>query len=214
MDKYYAFMLGALSALSVLILPEFVLRIWKNKSRKYIKSHFWLHPNAISVWRTLIGFLSTGLYFGTDYKSAAINLFAISAALDKTDGTIADHCDLHTESGKELDPFCDKLVYLPPLVGFAILGHMSIYPTILLVGIEFLGQILRRLMSSEGYLMGATNYGKIKATLCFVLVIYCAIMDTSGVMAEYGNTLMIGCIILSVISIISKMPLKKIINGS
>jgi len=42
------------------------------------------------------------------------------------DGVIARKCNLGTKLGEWLDPLCDKLTYLPPLIGFAYKGIISV----------------------------------------------------------------------------------------
>ncbi len=55
----------------------------------------------------------------------AIIIFTFAAILDGVDGIVARNCDMVTEWGEWLDPMCDKLTYLPPLIGFAYAGILS-----------------------------------------------------------------------------------------
>jgi CDP-diacylglycerol--serine O-phosphatidyltransferase len=182
--------------------------------RKYILSPKgkWLHPNLICLWRTLLAFLSDFLYFGTSYHNAAIYLFTFSATLDGVDGYIARKCNLITEAGKELDPLCDKLTYLPPIIGFAWRHYMNFYLVLLFTGFEVIGQLSRRLLSGYGYQSAATIVGKIKAWPCFMAVIYFAVFENGEIGTKfYGNEIIVICTIMSFLSIVSKINLK---NGN
>ena len=91
----------------------------KQSMGEYIMSHQWLlHPNSICYWRTAMAILGFILYFYTSYQSMAIFIFTFAAILDGADGVVARGCNLGSPWGEWLDPMCDKLTYLPPLIGF------------------------------------------------------------------------------------------------
>ena len=144
--------------------------------KEYIMSHQWLlHPNSICYWRTGMAGLGFILYFFTPYQSLAIFIFTFAAILDGADGVVARGCNLGSKWGEWLDPMCDKLTYLPPLIGFAYAGIISIKLVWLLVAIEFAGQFFaRRILTWISFSGAANNFGKIKAIICFALVILCA----------------------------------------
>jgi CDP-diacylglycerol--serine O-phosphatidyltransferase len=89
----------------------------------YITSHQWLlHPNAICYWRAALAFFGFILYFLVGWQSIAIIIFTFAAILDGVDGVVARNCNMTTKLGEWLDPMCDKLTYLPPLVGYSLFG--------------------------------------------------------------------------------------------
>jgi CDP-diacylglycerol--serine O-phosphatidyltransferase len=145
------------------------------------------------------------LYFATDYQSAAIIIFTFAAILDGVDGLVARGCNLVSRLGEWLDPLCDKLTYLPPLLGFAYAGIISVKLMWILVGIEIFGQFAARrlltLMKTSG---AANNFGKIKAIICFALMIFCALVDANPHIIHMGNQILLACIILSGASIVFK----------
>lgn len=174
--------------------------------QEYVVAHQWLlHPNAICYWRAALAMLGFCLYFFADYQSTAIFIFTYAAILDGVDGLVARSCDMTTKLGEWLDPLCDKLTYLPPLVGFAYLGVMSTDLVWILVAVELVGQFLaRRLLSFINYSVAANNFGKIKAIICFALVIYCALLDGNPGFIDMGDEVVVACIILSAASVICK----------
>ena len=101
--------------------------VHKKSMQDYIQSHLCLlHPNAICYWRTAMAMVGFFLYFVFQYQSIAILIFTFAAILDGVDGVVARQCNLGTKWGEWLDPMCDKLTYLPPLMGFAYGGIISI----------------------------------------------------------------------------------------
>lgn len=145
------------------------------------------------------------LYFYFGIEDFAILLFTFAAILDGVDGVVARNCDLVTKWGESLDPLCDKMTYLPPMFGFAYAGILSISLVWVLVCIEFLGQFLARkilsLLKSSG---AANNFGKIKAIICFGLVIFCALLEKNPVIVNIGDEVLLACIVLSAASVIFK----------
>ncbi len=174
--------------------------------REFIFSHQWLmHPNAICCWRASIALVAFGLYFLTSFQSAAILIYGFASILDGVDGVVARSCNLGTKLGEWLDPLCDKLTYLPPMVGFAYRGIVSVELVWTLVVIELVGQFLaRRILSWLGITGAANNFGKIKAIICFGLVIFCTLLDKTHGIVDIGDEVLIACIILAAASIVFK----------
>ena len=141
--------------------------IKKESMRQYIMSHLWLlHPNAICYWRTAMALVGYFLYFFSTHQSIAIVIFTFAAILDGVDGIVARKCNLVSKWGESLDPLCDKLTYLPPLISFAYLGIMSPQLVWILVVVELFGQFFaRKLLSYFNFSVAANNFGKIKAII-------------------------------------------------
>ncbi len=182
-------------------------RMVKKKSfQDFIFANSWLmHPNSICYWRTVMALVAYMLYFYLGFQVIAILLFTFAAVLDGVDGTVARSCDLITEWGKWLDPLCDKLTYLPPLIGFAYQGIISVKLVWILVAIEVFGQFFaRHILSRLSFSVAANNFGKIKAIICFALVIFCALMDEMPTIIDLSDEILFACIILAAASIVFK----------
>ena len=135
----------------------------------------------------------------------AIVIFTFAAILDGVDGVVARKCNLVSKWGESLDPLCDKLTYLPPLVSFAYLGIMSPQLVWILVAVELFGQFFaRKLLSYFDFSVAANNFGKIKAIICFALVIYCALLDSNPGVVNICDEILVACITLSSASVIFK----------
>jgi len=184
----------------------FVFVLNTERGKAYIGSRWYYHPNAICIWRVFIGLAGTFLYFVSGQYTLGILLFTISAVLDGVDGLVARKCDLVTQFGEQIDPFCDKLTYLPPMLFFAYEGRLNVETVWLLILIEASGQFLVRYIIKKftKFSVAANNFGKIKAVLCFSLIIYCAILKDDIKIPDISNQMLQLCIIMSIASIVFK----------
>ncbi len=176
------------------------------KMKETIMSNLWLlSPNAICYWRTGMALVAFNLYFFAGFQSIAIFVFTFAAILDGADGVVARGCNLGSKWGEWLDPFCDKLTYLPPMVGFAYVGIIDVQLVWILIGIELAGQFLaRHVLNWIKFSGAANNFGKIKAIICFALVILCALMDPNPDMIDIADGVLWTCVILAGASIVFK----------
>lgn len=204
MDRIVSIIISLI--ISLMLYMGFVFLLKTRRGKDYFGRYWYLHPNAVCIWRVIIGLSATLLYFLAAQHELGILLFTISAMLDGVDGLIARECDLITSFGEELDPLCDKLTYLPPLLFFAYLGMLNIAAMWALVIIEASGQFLVRYIIKRftKFSVAANNFGKIKAVLCFALIIYCSILDRGFKIPDVVNQLLYVCIILSISSSLFK----------
>jgi CDP-diacylglycerol--serine O-phosphatidyltransferase len=146
------------------------------------------------------------LYFIFGQHFRGILLFTVSAVLDGVDGLIARKCNLLTPLGEELDPLCDKLTYLPAMVFFSHQGLLNLNYILALIVIEACGQFLVRAIIKRftTFSVSSNNFGKIKAVLCFALIIYCALLNGAYRIPDFTDEILIVCIILSVASSLFK----------
>lgn len=201
--------------LAVILLAAFIgivfyylcFRLVRKESVKnFILSHqTFLHPNSICYGRAFMALLAYVFYFLTGWQTAAIIIFSIAAVLDGVDGLVARSCNLVSKWGEWLDPMCDKLTYLPPLIGFASIGILSSRLVWILVGIELAGQFLVRHVLDLLKISGAANnFGKIKAIICFSLVVFCTLLDKNPEVIDMGDEVLAACILLASASIVFK----------
>ncbi len=193
-------------AVSSLMYLGIVAILRREQARRYVIDHSSLHPNAICIWRVLIGLVGMVLYFIMGQIFWGILLFTISAFLDGVDGLVARRCDLVTRFGEEIDPLCDKLTYLPPMGFFAYQGMIPVFAFWILAAIEFFGQFIARYLIKRftSFSVQANNIGKIKAVLLFALIIYLAILDDPLKIPDFTTQLLYLGIIMSMASIIFK----------
>jgi CDP-diacylglycerol---serine O-phosphatidyltransferase len=193
--------------ISLCMYLGFVIALKNPIGNKHLCGHWYYHPNAICIWRVIIGLSGALLYFMAGQRILGILLFTLSAVLDGVDGLLARRCDLVTPFGEEIDPLCDKLTYLPPMVFFAYTGLLNVTAVWILVIVEANGQFLFRYIIKRftNFSVAANNFGKIKAVLCFALIIYCALLTDDMVLPNFSNQMLHLCIILSISSIAFKL---------
>lgn len=202
MNSFTKIVISLLFSLSLYM--GFAIALKSKKGTDYIGRHLFLHPNIICIWRVFIGLGGTLLYFVAGQHFLGILLFTVSATLDGVDGLIARECDLVTPLGKEIDPLCDKCTYLPPMFFFAYKGILDvnmIWVWVLFFS-ELSGQFLIRYIIKRftNFSVQANNFGKIKAVLCFALIIYCALLADSFQLPDFTTQIIYVCIILTIAS--------------
>ena len=207
MERFFVIIFSVLLGVGFFIW--FSRAINKKPLQDFIHRNLWLlHPNAVCYWRTAMAMVGLLLYFFLGYESIGIVIFTFAAILDGIDGIIARKCKLGSKFGEWLDPFCDKLTYLPPLIGFAYMGIISVNLIWILVVIELFGQFFaRRILDFLKTSGAANNFGKIKAIICFGLVIFCALLDDIPDIPNIyniGDEVLVACIILAAASIVFK----------
>lgn len=131
------------------------------------REHFWNLPNTITVVR--IGVVPVLLllpWFADRSGSLMIGwCFIVAALTDIVDGWLARRGQQVTRIGKLLDPMADKLIVSTALVVLVATGRVPSWATwmvVVIVGRELAVTGLRGLASSQGQVMAASGYGKLK----------------------------------------------------
>ncbi len=121
-------------------------------------------PNGLTLLRIL--FIPAILYFvlvpGSHHGAIALALFALAAISDAVDGYIARLREHETNVGKFADPIADKILIISVLLAFVQLREISAVPVIIIVAREFLVTGLRTVMLTQGVVLGASIWGKLK----------------------------------------------------
>jgi CDP-diacylglycerol--glycerol-3-phosphate 3-phosphatidyltransferase len=131
------------------------------------REKFWNLPNTITVVRVgVVPILLLLPWFPDRSGSLFIGwCFTIAGFSDLLDGWLARRGQQVTRIGKLLDPLADKLIVSTALI--VLVATMRIPPwatwmVVVIVGRELAVTGLRGLASSQGQVMAASGYGKIK----------------------------------------------------
>lgn len=147
-------------------------------------------PNLLTLLRIVL--IPAILYFvlvpGSYNGTIAFVLFALAALSDAADGFFARAQKGETNLGKFADPIADKILIISVLLAFVQLHEISSVPVIIIIAREFLVTGLRTVISSQGVVLGASLWGKLKTIsqigLVFVLLSQSALRwDADGVKA-------------------------------
>ena len=147
-------------------------------------------PNGLTLLRIVL--IPAILYFvlvpGPSFGMIALGLFALAALTDAADGYLARWRRNETNLGKFADPIADKILISSVLLAFVQLQEISAVPVIVIIAREFLVTGLRTVINTQGVVLGASLWGKLKTVsqigLVFVLLSQSAFRwDVNGVKA-------------------------------
>ncbi len=151
-----------LTILRILLVPVFMLIIvpipqW------IVDSSFlgFINPQLISI--------NNFIYNYGNYVAAL--LFILASSTDALDGYIARKTKQITKFGKFLDPIADKLLVSAALIALVERGDLSTWVAVIIIGREFIITGLRLVAASEGIVIAASSWGKIKTITQMIAII-------------------------------------------
>lgn len=130
--------------------------------------------NKLTILRVILipVFVVFLLYDFVPFHSlVAAGIFVLASATDWLDGHIARKYNQITNFGKIVDPLADKLLVAAALIGLVELGTVSSWVAIIILSREFIITGIRIAAASEGVVIAASWWGKIKTTLQFVAIV-------------------------------------------
>ncbi len=98
-------------------------------------------------------------------------IFIIAASTDSMDGYIARKRNQVTNLGKFMDPLADKLLITSALVGLVEMGQISSVVAIIIISREFIITGFRTVAVSEGMVIAASWWGKLKTILQIIAIV-------------------------------------------
>lgn len=133
-------------------------------------THFWNLPNALTIMRIgaipLIIFLMT--FPGRLASFLAAATFLVAGMTDLLDGFFARRQRLVTRAGKFMDPLADKLLVSAALIMLIPLGRIEAWLVFVIIGRELAVTGLRAIAASEGLVIAANRWGKVKTIVQMV----------------------------------------------
>lgn len=102
--------------------------------------------------------------------TVALVIFLLAAVTDLLDGYLARRWSQVTTTGTLLDPIADKLLVSAALIALVQRHIVPGWLVVLLIGREFAVSGLRGIAAAEGYIIKASELGKLK-TFCQVVAI-------------------------------------------
>jgi CDP-diacylglycerol--glycerol-3-phosphate 3-phosphatidyltransferase len=139
-------------------------------------------------------------------KELATFIFIIASLTDKLDGYIARSRNQITNFGKFMDPLADKLLVTAALVSLVELKIVPSWVAMIIIAREFAVSGLRTIAASEGKVIAASWWGKIKTVIQIVAIIT-ALLNLSYVnpvinpiLNTLTNIFMAAAVIITIIS--------------
>lgn len=105
----------------------------------------------------------------------ATGVFIIASITDKLDGYIARSRNQITNFGKFMDPLADKLLVTAALISLVDYHIVSTWAAVIIIAREFAVTGLRTIAASEGIVIAASWWGKIKTFIQIVAIIFALI---------------------------------------
>ena len=101
----------------------------------------------------------------------ALAIFAVASITDFLDGYIARKYNQVPTVGKLADPLADKLLTAAAFISFTYLGMLSPWVVIVIISRELMISVFRAVAASDGKVISASIYGKIKTNLQMAMII-------------------------------------------
>lgn len=133
----------------------------------------------------LIFFLVEGIDYGT---IIATIIFIVASITDQLDGHIARSRNQITTFGKFMDPLADKLLVTAVFVCLVQIGMIPAWAVIIILSREFAVSGLRSIAASNGLVIAASWWGKIKTVTQMLAIIL--FLLTVNIMT-IGNTVLL-----------------------
>ncbi|MGG7143823.1 CDP-diacylglycerol--glycerol-3-phosphate 3-phosphatidyltransferase [Clostridium nigeriense] len=98
-------------------------------------------------------------------------IFIIASLTDQLDGYIARSRNQVTTFGKFMDPLADKLLVTAALISLVELQVVPAWATVIILSREFAVSGLRTIAASEGKVIAASMWGKVKTVTQIIAII-------------------------------------------
>lgn len=137
-------------------------------------------PNKLTISRMILTpiFLAIFLVNFKFHYAIALVLFIIASLTDLFDGKIARRNNIVTNFGKFADPLADKMLTTSAILGFVAIGYCNIWILFIILFREFAISAMRLVAASDGVVIPANMWGKVKTTIQMVASIVIMLMLT------------------------------------
>lgn len=137
--------------------------------------------NKITILRVILVpiFMCLMLIDNTACRMWALVVFIIASISDWADGYIARHYNQISNFGKFMDPIADKMLTTSAFLALLEVGRITWLGSVaimLILAREFMVSGVRMLASSEGRVIAASMFGKIKTVAQMITIIAAIIM--------------------------------------
>ena len=166
-------------------------------------------PNKLTVMRMLITPVFLAFYLIKDIPHSALwalIIFLIASVTDAVDGRLARKYNQVTVFGKLADPVADKMLTTAALLAFMNDGLCSIWTVFIILPREFAVTAARLIASSQGVIIPANIWGKVKTVsqmVFTVAVLAMLVFKDFGIMPENVNIALISNILLGITAVLA-----------
>ena len=150
-------------------------------------------PNILTISRIVITpiFLFVILMESLQHRFLlACIIFAIGSITDAVDGHLARKNNQITNFGKFLDPIADKILTTSALLAFMSMGLCNIWIVMLVLTREFAIASVRMIAASNGVVIPANVWGKIKTVTQMVFTILIMLLGEAYYIVETTDAIL------------------------
>ena len=157
-------------------------------------------PNLLTVLRILlvpvlvVALLSHG---GQPSDVLAAVVFAAASVTDALDGWLARTREQITTFGKLMDPVADKLLIIAALLSLVSLGRLAAWVAMVIVAREFAVTVARISARSEGVVIAANWWGKVKTGVQVLTIFLLILLVPSPTWIDWLVYLMVAVTVVS-----------------
>ncbi len=175
-------------------------------------------PNKLTVLRIVLTpfyLLAMLLNFKYHYFVAAA-IFIIASLTDMLDGKIARKRNLITNFGKLCDPLADKMLTTAALLAFMQLGLCNVWIIMIVLTREFLVTSFRLVASSQGVVIAAGIWGKLKTVsqMVFSILIMVALPFVEMFSLDFATFSYVSNVLLGITAVLTVVSgIKYIVDG-
>lgn len=168
-------------------------------------------PNRLTIVRIVLTplflFLFMADFIPYNYIFA-LTVFVAAAITDFADGKIARSRNIVTNFGKIADPIADKILTTAVILCFMMLDLCSIWVVLIILAREFAVSAVRISAASQGAVIPANIYGKIKTVMQMVfsilVLLLLVIQSVASIEIPYFNVFVpVMMWILAVVTLVS-----------
>lgn len=126
----------------------------------------------------------------------AAGVFVAISLTDAIDGYLARSRNEVTDLGKFLDPLADKILVCAALLALVELQTFPSWVALIIIAREFIVSGLRMVASSQGKVIAASMYGKVKTVLQICVILLFTVKDSLQI-TLMGDAFAMGFTVLS-----------------
>ena len=117
-------------------------------------------------------------------------IFSVASITDAVDGHLARKNNMITNFGKFLDPIADKILTTAALLAFMFMGLCNIWIVMLVLTREFAIASARMIAATNGVVIPANVWGKIKTVSQMVFTILIMLLGEAYFVVETSNAIL------------------------
>lgn len=175
-------------------------------------------PNKLTVLRIILTpfYLAAMLIEFPYHYFVAVAIFVIASLTDMLDGKIARKRNMITNFGKLCDPLADKMLTTAALLAFMDLGLCNIWIVMVILTREFLVTSFRLVASSQGVVIAAGIWGKLKTVsqMVFSILIMLAVPFVEMFVLNFEVFSLVSNVLLGITAILTVVSgIKYIVDG-